>query len=73
MFDAAFDPVLTVNSGDSVTVDCVSGGVEVMPPPGSPYAVPPALQARLPPASARPGARGCAARAVRAGRSAARC
>jgi len=45
MFDAAFDPVLTVNSGDSVTFQCVSGGVEVMPPPGSPYAVPPALQA----------------------------
>lgn len=45
MFDAAFDPVLTVNPGDSVTFECVSGGVEVMPPPGSPYAVPPALQA----------------------------
>jgi acetamidase/formamidase len=45
MFDAAFDPVLTVNSGDSVTFECVSGGVEVMPPPGSPYAIPPALQA----------------------------
>lgn len=45
MFDAAFDPVLTVNPGDSVTFECVSGGTEVMPPPGSPYAVPPALQA----------------------------
>ncbi len=45
MFDAAFDPVLTVNSGDSVTVECVSGGVEVMPPAGSPYIIPPALQA----------------------------
>lgn len=45
MFDAAFDPVLTVNSGDSVTFECVSGGVEVMPPPGSPLVVPPALQA----------------------------
>lgn len=45
MFDAAFDPVLTVNSGDSVTVECVSGGVEVMPPAESPYAIPPALQA----------------------------
>lgn len=45
MFDAAFDPVLTVNSGDSVTFECVSGGPEVMPPPGSPYAVPAALQA----------------------------
>ncbi|MCA0358163.1 MAG: acetamidase/formamidase family protein [Proteobacteria bacterium] len=45
MFDAAFDPVLVVQSGDRVTVDCVSGGVEVMPPAGSPYAIPPALQA----------------------------
>jgi len=45
MFDAAFDPVLTVNSGDSVTFECVSGGVEVMPPPGSPLVVPPALRA----------------------------
>ncbi|WP_454714675.1 acetamidase/formamidase family protein [Caulobacter segnis] len=45
MFDAAFDPVLTVNPGDSVTFECVSGGVEVMPPPGSRYAVPAALQA----------------------------
>lgn len=45
MFDAAFDPVLTVNPGDSVTFECVSGGVEVMPATGSRYAVPPALQA----------------------------
>ena len=45
MFDAGFDPVLTVNSGDSVTFECVSGGTEVMPPAGSPHAIPPALQA----------------------------
>jgi acetamidase/formamidase len=45
MFDAAFDPVLTVSSGDSVTFECVSGGTEVMPPPGSAYAIPAALQA----------------------------
>jgi acetamidase/formamidase len=45
MFDAAFDPVLTVNPGDSVTFECVSGGVEVMPAAGSPYAIPAALQA----------------------------
>ncbi len=45
MFDAAFDPVLTVNPGDSVTFECVSGGTEVMPAPGSPYAIPAALQA----------------------------
>lgn len=45
MFDAAFDPVLTIASGDSVTFECVSGGVEVMPPPGSLHVVPPALRA----------------------------
>ncbi|MGE3303075.1 MAG: acetamidase/formamidase family protein [Hyphomonadaceae bacterium] len=45
MFDAAFPPVLTVRSGDSVEIECVSGGVEVMPPPGSPFTIPPALQA----------------------------
>jgi len=32
VFDAAFAPILTIRSGDSVTVQCVSGGPEVMPP-----------------------------------------
>jgi len=45
MFDAAFAPVLTVASGDSVTFDCVSGGVEVMPEATSGLVIPPALQA----------------------------
>ncbi|MDB5454566.1 MAG: amidase [Caulobacter sp.] len=45
MFDAAFDPVLTVRSGDTVVFDCVSGGPEVMPGPESGLAIPPALQA----------------------------
>jgi len=45
IFDAAFDPVLTVDSGDTVVVDCVSGGPEVMPPPELGLAIPPALQA----------------------------
>jgi len=45
MFDAAFNPVLTIASGDSVTFDCVSGGVEVMPGAGSGLTIPPALQA----------------------------
>lgn len=40
MFDAAFLPVLTVRSGDRVRIECVSGGPEVMPPPGSDFAVP---------------------------------
>jgi acetamidase/formamidase len=45
MFDAAFPPVLTIDSGDTVTLECVSGAPEVMPPPGSGMAVPPALAA----------------------------
>ncbi len=44
-FDAAYKPVLTVAPGDTVTVECVSGSPEVMPPPGSGMAVPPALAA----------------------------
>ena len=45
MFDAAFPPVLTVKSGDRVTVECVSGGPEVMPSPDQGLQIPPALQA----------------------------
>ncbi len=44
-FDAAYKPVLTVASGDTVTVECVSGPPEVMPQAGSGMAVPPALAA----------------------------
>jgi acetamidase/formamidase len=52
VFDAAFPPVLTVESGDQVRVQCVSGRQEVLPPPdysplGSPLAVPPELAAIL--------------------------
>jgi acetamidase/formamidase len=45
MFDAAFPPVLTVRSGDTVTVECVSGGPEVMPAPEQGLTIPPALLA----------------------------
>jgi acetamidase/formamidase len=45
MFDAAFAPVLSIRSGDSVTFECVSGGPEVMPAPAQGLAIPPALQA----------------------------
>jgi acetamidase/formamidase len=45
MFDAAFEPVLTVRSGDTVTFECVSGGPEVMPPADLGLAIPPALRA----------------------------
>jgi acetamidase/formamidase len=45
MFDASFPAVLTVASGDTVVLECVSGGPEVMPPAGSGLAIPPALSA----------------------------
>jgi acetamidase/formamidase len=45
MFDAAFAPVLSVASGDTVVFECVSGGPEVMPPPELGLAIPDALQA----------------------------
>ena len=44
-FDASFAPVLTIASGDSVRVQCVSGRASVMPPPGSGLHVPDALAA----------------------------
>ncbi len=44
-FDAAYKPLVTVNSGDTVVLECVSGGPEVMPPPGSGLTIPPALAA----------------------------
>jgi acetamidase/formamidase len=42
-FDAALPPVLTVTSGDTVEVTCVSGREGVMPGPETGLAVPPAL------------------------------
>ena len=44
-FNATFPPVLTVQSGDSVRVECVSGRAEVLPAPGSGMEVPAALRA----------------------------
>lgn len=32
-FDAKLEPVLTLRSGDTVTIECVSGSEEVLPPP----------------------------------------
>ena len=40
-FDAALEPVLTIESGDRVTVETVSGGVSNLPGPG--FQVPPEL------------------------------
>jgi acetamidase/formamidase len=42
-FDAALAPRLTVASGDSVTIETVTGAPEVLPPPG--FHVPPELYA----------------------------
>ena len=45
MFDAAIPPVLTIASGDTVELECLSGGLEVMPPADSDLVVPPRLAA----------------------------
>jgi acetamidase/formamidase len=44
-FDAAYPPLLTIASGDTIILDCVSGGPESMPPPDSGLEIPPALAA----------------------------
>ena len=45
VFGAGIPPVLTVASGDTVLLECVSGGPDVMPPAASGMTVPPALAA----------------------------
>jgi acetamidase/formamidase len=45
LFSASFPPVLTVASGDTVEIECISGAPDVMPPPGSGFTIPPALTA----------------------------
>lgn len=45
MFDARFAPVLSVDPGDEVEIECVSGGPEVMPPAHSDLSIPPPLRA----------------------------
>jgi acetamidase/formamidase len=44
-FNAAYPPLITIASGDTVVLECVSGGPEVMPPAGSGLRIPPALAA----------------------------
>ena len=44
-FSAAEAPILTIASGDTVTLACVSGPADAMPPPDSGMIVPPALSA----------------------------
>ncbi len=43
-FDGSLAPVLTIDSGDRVTIECVSGNPEWMPPPSSGFAVLPELE-----------------------------
>jgi acetamidase/formamidase len=47
VFNAAYPPVMTVASGDTVTVQCVSGRKDVMPPSSAGFTIPPALSAIL--------------------------
>jgi acetamidase/formamidase len=42
-FDPKLKPVLTVKSGDEVTVDCVSGAPDLMPDPAK-FHIPPELK-----------------------------
>ena len=44
-FSAEYAPKLTIESGDTVTLQCVSGAPDVMPPPGSGLTVPEPLAA----------------------------
>jgi acetamidase/formamidase len=44
-FDAAFPPVATVDPGDLVVLECVSGGPEQIPAPGGAFAIPERLLA----------------------------
>lgn len=43
IFDASFPPVVTIRSGDSVTLECVSGGPDTLPPAALGLSVPDAL------------------------------
>jgi acetamidase/formamidase len=43
IFDPNFPPVVTIQSGDTVILECVSGGPDAMPPASSGLTIPPAL------------------------------
>ncbi len=43
IFDAAFPPLLTVQSGDTVVLECLSGTPETLPPLERGFTIPPAL------------------------------
>jgi acetamidase/formamidase len=44
VFDAAIPPLMTIASGDTVELECVSGDARFYPPAGSGFVVPPALR-----------------------------
>lgn len=44
-FDAAYPPVVTIKSGETVVLECVSGGPDTLPPASSGLKVPAALTA----------------------------
>jgi acetamidase/formamidase len=52
VFNASFPPVMTIESGDRVEVQCVSGRESVMPPADAPFTIPPELSAII---AANPG------------------
>jgi len=52
VFNAMFPPVMTIESGDRVEVQCVSGRESVMPPRDAPFTIPPELSAII---AANPG------------------
>ncbi len=43
MFDAAIPPVITVQPGDTVVLECLSGSVDMMPAPSTGLVIPPDL------------------------------
>ena len=45
MFDAAIPPVITVQPGDTVVLECLSGSVDMMPAPSTGLVIPPDLLA----------------------------
>ena len=45
VFDAATPPVLTVQPGETVVLECLSGAPDALPPASSGYTIPPALLA----------------------------
>jgi acetamidase/formamidase len=52
VFNASFPPVMSIESGDRVEVQCVSGRESVMPPADAPFTIPPELSAII---AANPG------------------